>query len=243
MGNKNDSERTKAALIHAAGEMFAERGFSGVTAREVAVRAGASLGSIPYHFGSMETLYRETLLEACKASTNHQDRQQQADQATPREALRLAVLMLLEDYSAMDIPWQVKLVEREFLEPSELFREVIRLKLRPDWDWLCGILGRAVDLPADCEAVAFGAITLHTQATTFLNYRRSIHELAPSLLHHAQPLDKLALVMSGLTLDAIDRFSSQFGPSSPRKPTQTPSKARGSRPRSSPKPKAKSKKS
>ncbi|MFN7730369.1 MAG: TetR/AcrR family transcriptional regulator [Pirellula sp.] len=243
MGNKSDSENTKSALIQAAGELFAERGYSGVTAREVAARAGASLGSIPYHFGSMETLYRETLIEACKASKNHKDLQQQADQATPQEALRLAVLMLLEDYSAMDIPWQVKLVEREYLEPSELFREVIRMKLRPDWDWLCGILGRAVDLPADSEAVAFGAITLHTQATTFLHYGRSIQELAPSLLLHAQPLEKLALVMTSLTLDAVDRYSAQFGTSATLKPSQRPAKARSSRKRSSPKPNAKGKKS
>jgi TetR/AcrR family transcriptional regulator, regulator of cefoperazone and chloramphenicol sensitivity len=210
VGNQKDSEQTKAALIQAAGELFAERGYSGVTARQVVTRAGVSLGAIPYHFGSMEVLYRETLIEACKASTESDKFRERADHADPQEALRLAVAMSLEGYWAADVPWQVKLIEREFLDPSESFRDVIRLKLRPDWVWLCGIVGRAVGLPADSEAVAFGAITMHTLASTFLTYRRSIKELAPSLLRHTDRLDKLALVITSMTVDAIDRYAAQF---------------------------------
>ena len=98
MGSSSDSEQTKAALVHAAGELFAERGFSGVTARQVVARAKVSLGAIPYHFGSMEALYRETLIEACRASTGSQLLKEQADEAEPIEALRLAVVMSLESF-------------------------------------------------------------------------------------------------------------------------------------------------
>lgn len=227
MGNQGDSEQTKATLIQAAGELFAERGFSGVTARQVAARADASLGSIPYHFGSMDVLYRETLIEACKASAGSDQLREQADNAEPQDTLRLAVLMLLESYSAADVPWQVKLVEREFLEPSDLFRDVIRLKLRPDWDWLCGIIGRAVGRPPDSEGVAFGAIAMHTLSSTFLTYRRSINELAPALLHHTEQLDKLALVLTSLTIDAIERYAMQFEVPAGKKQSRHPKQARG----------------
>lgn len=210
MGNKSDTEQTKAALIEAAGALFAERGYSGVTARQVAARAGVSLGGIPYHFGSMEDLYRETLIEACRESVGNESFKKQAEIEEPCEALRIAVLMSLEDYSATPVSWQVKLIEREFLEPSEMFREVIRLKLRPDWDWLCGVIGRAVGLPSDSEAVAFGAITMHTLASTFLNFRRSIQELAPSLLQQTEHLEKLTLVLTSLTIDSVDRYKSNF---------------------------------
>lgn len=220
MGSKSDSEQTKASLVQAAGELFAERGYNGVTARQVVSRAGVSLGGIPYHFGSMEALYRETLIEACKASAGSEHFKTLANASTPQEALHLAVVMLLEGYSAVDVPWQVKLIEREFLEPSDMFRDVIRLKLRPDWEWLCGIVGRAVDLPVDSEAVAFGAITMHTLASTFLTYRRSINELAPALLNHTEQLDKLATVLTSLTMDAVQRYASQFGDSANKKQTR-----------------------
>ena len=105
----------------------------------------------------------------------------------------------------------MKLIEREFLEPSDLFRDVIRLKLRPDWEWLCRIIGRAVNLPPDTEAVSFGAITMHTLASTFLTYRRSINELAPALLPQTEQVDKLATVLISLTVDAVERYAKQFG--------------------------------
>jgi len=57
MGAASDSEKTKSSLIQAAGELFANFGFSGVTARQITAKAGVSLGAIPYHFGSMEALY------------------------------------------------------------------------------------------------------------------------------------------------------------------------------------------
>jgi TetR/AcrR family transcriptional regulator, regulator of cefoperazone and chloramphenicol sensitivity len=229
MGNKNDTEQTKAALIEAAGALFAERGYHGVTARQVVARAGVSLGGIPYHFGSMDGLYRETLIEACMASAGSGSFKKQAEIAEPLEALRMAVLMSLEDYSATEVSWQVKLIEREFLEPSDMFREVIRLKLRPDWDWLCGVIGRAVGLSSDNEAVAFGAITMHTLASTFLNYRRSIQELAPSLLQHMEHLEKLTLVLTSLTIDAVNRYKDNFDGSVTKKQSRVSKTSRVSR--------------
>ena len=217
MGSKHDSEQTKASIIQAAGQLFAERGYSGVTARQVVARAGVSLGAIPYHFGSMEALYRETLVEACKATAGSEHFRQKIETADPMEALRLAVAMSLEGFSAANVPWQVKLVEREFLEPSDLFREVIRSKLLPDWKWLCDIIGRAVGLPANAEAVAFGAIAMHTLASTFLTYRRSIEELAPALLPQTSQLDRLANVLTSLTVDAVRQYRAQFATSSSKK--------------------------
>lgn len=53
-----DGERTKAALVDAALEEFAAKGYAGTGVREVAERAGVSKDLIAYHFGSKEGLYR-----------------------------------------------------------------------------------------------------------------------------------------------------------------------------------------
>lgn len=50
-------DRTTAAIIRdAAMELFAERGFSGVTVRQVASAAGVSPGLVMHHFGSKDGL-------------------------------------------------------------------------------------------------------------------------------------------------------------------------------------------
>jgi TetR/AcrR family transcriptional regulator len=58
-----DAERSKAALLDAALEEFAAKGFAGARVRDIADRAGVSKDLIAYHFGSKRGLYR-TVQEA-----------------------------------------------------------------------------------------------------------------------------------------------------------------------------------
>ncbi|MFI9612429.1 ScbR family autoregulator-binding transcription factor [Streptomyces sp. NPDC052023] len=51
--------RTRAALIRAAAEVFAESGFAGATVTQIAERAGLTLGAMYFHFRSKEMLARE----------------------------------------------------------------------------------------------------------------------------------------------------------------------------------------
>ena len=55
---------TKARLLEAAGEEFAEKGFELARVRAICERAGANLAAVNYHFGDKEQLYVEALLEA-----------------------------------------------------------------------------------------------------------------------------------------------------------------------------------
>ncbi|MEU5045314.1 TetR/AcrR family transcriptional regulator [Streptomyces griseorubiginosus] len=52
-----DADRTRAALLDAALEEFAARGFAGARVRDIADRAGVSKDLVNYHFGSKEGLY------------------------------------------------------------------------------------------------------------------------------------------------------------------------------------------
>jgi AcrR family transcriptional regulator len=228
MGSSSDSEHTKALLIESAGTLFAERGYSGVTARQVVAHAGVSLGAIPYHFGSMETLYRETLLEACKSPQDAQALVDLVELPDSGEALRLAVIWALEEYSAPVVSWQVKLIEREFLDPSKSFLSVIQRKLRPDWELLCTIVGRAVDQSPDSDAVAFGVIAMHTLASTFLTHRRFIQELAPSLVRCTEHIEELSHVLSAMTVESVHQYNTRFP-----HPLSKKANRRAARPRSS----------
>jgi TetR/AcrR family transcriptional regulator len=56
-----DSEATRAALVSAATELFARKGFAGATTQEIARGAGVNKAMIGYHFGGKASLY-ETIL-------------------------------------------------------------------------------------------------------------------------------------------------------------------------------------
>jgi AcrR family transcriptional regulator len=66
MGTYPSSKKTYDGLIDAAGQLAAEYGFSSVSMRAVAERAGENIGSIHYHFGSKENLFEKVVMEATR---------------------------------------------------------------------------------------------------------------------------------------------------------------------------------
>lgn len=54
-------DATRDRLVSVALDLFGRRGFDGVSARDIAAAASVPLASIPYHFGTMDALYRAAL--------------------------------------------------------------------------------------------------------------------------------------------------------------------------------------
>jgi TetR/AcrR family transcriptional regulator len=59
-----DAERSREAILGAAGDLFAEQGFDGVSLGQIATSAGLSRGTPSYFFGSKEALYLAVLEQA-----------------------------------------------------------------------------------------------------------------------------------------------------------------------------------
>ncbi|MFI7100768.1 ScbR family autoregulator-binding transcription factor [Streptomyces sp. NPDC050161] len=55
--------RTRAAIIHAAAEVFDERGFNGASLSRILERAGATMGALYFHFASKEALAKAVMAE------------------------------------------------------------------------------------------------------------------------------------------------------------------------------------
>lgn len=66
------SERSRAAILEAALQMFSRQGFRGTSIRDVAARAGVSTGSVYHHFRDKEALL-STLLEQFWTATAEPD--------------------------------------------------------------------------------------------------------------------------------------------------------------------------
>jgi AcrR family transcriptional regulator len=52
---------TTSALLEAARDLFAARGYDGASIRAITHRAGTNLGSVTYHFGTKEALYHRVI--------------------------------------------------------------------------------------------------------------------------------------------------------------------------------------
>ena len=53
------SDRTRASILNAAERLYAERGFSDVTLRDIVAAASVNLAAVNYHFGSKDELIAE----------------------------------------------------------------------------------------------------------------------------------------------------------------------------------------
>lgn len=62
---------TPNALIDAALEIFAEKGYDGASVRAITARARANLGAITYHFGSKDKLYEAAFVSVAKPFREH----------------------------------------------------------------------------------------------------------------------------------------------------------------------------
>jgi TetR/AcrR family transcriptional regulator, regulator of cefoperazone and chloramphenicol sensitivity len=200
------TKSTREKIIHAAGELFAAHGFAGVTARQVSTSAGVALSAIPYHFGTMEALYREVLATACTVDPVALPLAQTALDASPQEGLRIAVAWAVRDLDALSDAWPLRLIAREEFEPSSAFRDTILEKHVPEWNWLCEVVGRAAGVPPDSQAVQFGVIVMYTMTVALTHRTGLVAELAPETLKSIHDREAYIELMARLTLDAVQRF-------------------------------------
>jgi TetR/AcrR family transcriptional regulator, regulator of cefoperazone and chloramphenicol sensitivity len=132
---------TKARLLEAAGEEFAEKGYELARVRAICDRAGANLAAINYHFGAKEQLYLEVLREAHKCCLDQHDELIPQD-LSPAERLRLFIHHFLERVLAMNRPedWQHRLMLREMLAPTSFSDVLVREGIRPRFERLKGLM-------------------------------------------------------------------------------------------------------
>ncbi|MET8872609.1 TetR family transcriptional regulator [Nocardia sp. NPDC004604] len=63
VGRKRDSAATRTAILTAAQQLFAERGYERTTVREIATRAGVNQALLFRYFGSKDELFRAAIAD------------------------------------------------------------------------------------------------------------------------------------------------------------------------------------
>ncbi|MEM9940912.1 MAG: CerR family C-terminal domain-containing protein [Planctomycetota bacterium] len=135
------ADSTRDRILTKAGPIFAAKGFRGTTVREICDHANVNLASINYYFGDKQKLYNETVVLARNMRVEKVP-YPDWDESTPAsQKLADFIYVILERLVAMESePWQVRLLMREILQPSEACRHLVRDYFQPFFQALLRIV-------------------------------------------------------------------------------------------------------
>ena len=134
-------EPTKQKILFAAGPIFAKRGYRGATVREICDAAQVNLASINYYFGDKQQLYIDAVVQARQMRAKQVPFPKWDGYVEPEEKLRDFIALLLNRTGAMNTaPWQVQLLIREVLQPTEACRKLVEEYFRPFLEILMSII-------------------------------------------------------------------------------------------------------
>ena len=169
---RRDDPATKARVLRAATELFAERGFHGTKVRDIAARAGANVAAGHYHFGSKRDLYVEVLratfarVRAVLARAGVQaDAAALARTSAPQvEALlQRRITTMLGDLLGPPPSLHGTLMQREMLDPSDALPIVVAEFIAPMMEETA-VLVRRLAPGLDDETVRWCVMSIMGQA-------------------------------------------------------------------------------
>jgi AcrR family transcriptional regulator len=137
----DDSRDPRERILLAAGREFAERGYEAATVRDICTAAGANVAAVNYYFGDKQRLYIESVKHAHEARLRQVPQPEWAPGTPAAQKLRDFVGSMLDRMLGGDQPpWQVRLMMRELLQPTEACRELVEDYIRPHFGILLGVL-------------------------------------------------------------------------------------------------------
>lgn len=159
-GRREDGAATKAQILEAAGEVFAEKGFARTTGKEIAERAGSNSAAVNYYYGGIEGLYAEVLVEAHRRLLAYDALRALADApGEPADKLRMIIRMVVTAVAG-PASWPLKVLSREVLSPSPAFAVLKDREILPKKRIVTGLIGGILGLPHDHEAVALCVLSI-----------------------------------------------------------------------------------
>jgi AcrR family transcriptional regulator len=145
----NDS--TRARILQAAGQVFADHGYQGATIRDICHAADVNVAAVNYYFGDKRQLYVETVRQARELRMVQVPFPQRPPGVSAEVRLRDFIHVLARRMLGVDAePWQTRLMMREILQPTSACEEMVEDYFRPHFERLLHILSEL--LPGETPA-------------------------------------------------------------------------------------------
>jgi AcrR family transcriptional regulator len=198
-----DDARTR--LLETAGEIFAEKGFTAATVREICSAAGANVAAVNYYFGDKQRLYIEALKHAHGCRFNAPP--PQWPEGTPPEVkLREFVFQMLTHLlDKSGPPWSIKLIMREMIEPSEACRALTEEKIRPIAMVMMSIVRELLPADTPLPKLQMTAFSIIGQCLFYRTQEHIARHLIGAEAFDAFTIPQLTDHIVGLSLAALGR--------------------------------------
>lgn len=205
-------ERARTRLLGEASRIFAEKGYTKASTREICVAAGLNVAAIHYHFGGKEELYRAVLVGPIQGMAG-----QLAGFDAPGLTLEASLTHLVGAFvgdqggCAPGADDGLRLFLREMIEPTPVFAQAVAQHIGPVHLSIARLLARHMDMDPDGEIdedvhrLVFGLIAM---AHDYCMSREFMNLVAPRMLVGADALlrARTRLVDWGLALVEHERL-------------------------------------
>jgi AcrR family transcriptional regulator len=206
---QQESQDTKGRLLHAATEVFAERGFAHATVREICRRAQANVAAVNYHFGDKKRLYSAIFDQVF--ATLHANRAPRLPRTAPPEQRLHAYLrsFLEELLNCDDNPANTTHLSAMYLmeiaRPTEVLDHLVREYIAADARELQDIVQHLLGPAANPVTIANCAASVAGQALYYHHAQPLITRLHPELPDPEQRVDDLVAHVLEFSLGGIER--------------------------------------
>ncbi|MBC7924708.1 MAG: CerR family C-terminal domain-containing protein [Bryobacteraceae bacterium] len=196
------SELTRARLIDAAGQVFAENGFQAATIRDICDRAGANVAAVNYHFRDKLGIYQEVFRFSLLAEKIPLQEKYPGD---PERELEWFVQSHLKGVLEKERPvWWRQLMAHEMSQPTPALGLIVEQAIRPHEQHLRSVIASLVEAPAESKEVRLCAHSVIAQCLHYLHARPVLAHLWPETENLTNSdIDEIAAHISRFSLAAM----------------------------------------
>jgi AcrR family transcriptional regulator len=186
--------KTREALIHAAGAVFAELGYRSATVRDICKKADANVAAVNYHFRDKAGLYRAVWQYSHHCALQKYPLQYgAAEKAKPQDKLRAYISsFLLRIFDKGELAWFGKLISREMIEPTPALESLVKEEIQPQLFYLSGIVRSILGAKATDIQVQRTAMSVVSQCVFYHHCQPVIRLLLPHLTFSREHIDEIA---------------------------------------------------
>ena len=203
------SDPTRARLIEAAGQVFAEHGFQSATIREICTRANANIAAVNYHFRDKAGLYLAVLRHSMALDRGQPDPRQIAlNSESPEEALRLIISAMLHRMHspASGRACHLRIMAHEMAQPTEALPRVVEEVIGPNYAAMRRILSRLLGTAPEDDLTRFCAHSVIGQVVHYAHAGPVISLLWPDLRMTPERLNQIAAHIAEFSLAATQKL-------------------------------------
>jgi AcrR family transcriptional regulator len=171
------NETTDERLLRIARRLFAERGFHGVTVRDISREAGANLAAVGYHFGDKLQLYRAVVLQELERMRAGNQVEEPAGLSTEqriRHYVHASLPRMVQPEAHAE--WLQRLLRHEMAQPTPIANEIAEQTYRPRVRYLAQLVAELLDCAADDMRVQHSVFSIQAQCMFYVrdSFRSSV---------------------------------------------------------------------